>query len=230
MEDESVMEETPAVESETTEAPQGQEQTTSEVEMSEATTSESEALPTEEAKEETPRSEKRIQQLAREKNEAKEEAEYWKNLAGQAPPMPETPEDGYVTAEQVADTVLAKQEGIRIQEQKKQAQKALENDIVETLKAHPNLETDDDLAKAVYANAQTQGISLKASAEWFEKLITKEKETAVKKEVAARQIRSGVSSPQGSSVSKGESGRPNINSMTEDEKAANWNDILASYQ
>ena len=226
MADETVVtEETPAVEAETTPPSTSETETTLETEEPEADTL---VQPAEEGKGEIPRSQKRIQELVREKNEAREEVDYWKNLVEQAPEVPPITEE-FVTAGQVADEVLARQEAKEIEKRRADARKALRQDINETIAVYPELETDDDKARAVFGYARETGISLKAAADWFFEQTAKAKEEATRKVNAEQTLKSGVSSPRGAKVSRGEMPKPDLSSMSEQEKATNWSDIIASY-
>jgi hypothetical protein len=235
MEDQSVQAETPEVETETTEVPQDLNETTSETEMSEVATSEKyrEEQPAEEAKTES-RAANRIKQLNRKAKEAEERAEYWENLARQAPEIPQVEsEDGTFTADQVADVILAKQSAQEVEKQRDAARKALVSDIRESVEKYPELQSDDDLAQMVYGYAVQKRISLQSAADQVISRIKAQEAKAAKiaqqKTTASQAIRTGVSSPQGGTISDGQLPPPDVSSMSEEEKAANWSKIVASY-
>ena len=222
MEQESVTEETQAVET-TTDDSQVEEQTTPESEISEETTSESEESP-----EEGGRANKRIQQLVKEKKEAEERAAYWENLNKQTEELP-TEGDGEITVEQIANAVINKQNAVHTQKQRDEATKEMKADADAAIKKYPILETDQDAADAVVMMARAKQISITAAADKYMSLVKKEQEMAEKKVIATQAQRVGVSSPQGGVISKGEAKKPNLSSMSEAEKAANWNEIISSY-
>jgi len=231
--EESVMEETPAVETETTETPQGQNETASETEGSEVATSEQPAE--EEKTDDNPsRSQSRIRELSKKAKEAEERAEYWESLARQAPEIPNVEsEDGTYTVDQVADVLMAKQDAREIERKKDDARKALRQDIETSVEKYPELQTDDDLAQMVYGYAVQKKISLTSAADQIISRMKAQEAKAAKvaeaKTVASQSIRSGVSSPQGGSVSDGAMPPPDVSSMSEEEKAANWNKIISSF-
>jgi hypothetical protein len=232
MEDEVVGQE-PTVE-ETVVAPQAESQTSeetpSEVEEAPAAVSEQ---PTEEKveTEKAPRAESRIHELAKRAKEAESEVAYWKQLAAQAQPQePVVTEDGTYSAEQIADVILQKQQALDVEKQRQEAAKSMRKDIAETLQSHPDLDQDDELAEIVYNFAAAKGISLKSAADRIKARISNEKAKAEKKVIAEKALKGNVSSPQGSSVASGEAPKPDISKMSEDEKAANWGQILSSYQ
>ena len=199
--------ETPQVESETSE------ETPSEVEQSPADVSDQ---PTEEKEEpeKKPRAETRIHELAKRAKEAESEVAYWKQLAAQAvPSQPIVTEDGTYSAEQIADVILQKQNAQKIEEQKLEATKSMQKDIAETLQSHPDLDQDDELAEIVYNFALSKGISLKSAADKIKARISTEKVKAEKKVIAEKALKGNVSSPQGSSVSTGETPPPDVNNM-----------------
>lgn len=231
--EESVIEETQTVEAETTEVPQDLNETASETEMSEGTPSESESSPAEEEKGET-RSQARIRELNRKAKEAEQRAEYWENLTKQAPNIPNIEsEDGVFTADQVADIIVAKQDARKIEENRGKAQLALQQDIQDSIQSYPELEQDDDLAQIVYGYAVQKKISLKSAADQVISRMKQQEKKAAKvaeqKTVASQSMRAGVSSPQGGSVSNGQLPPPDVSNMSDSEKAANWDKILASY-
>lgn len=231
MTDEETPVETPApeaeqVESETTPPSTSETQTASETEMSEEPTSEA---PAEEEKK-LPRSEKRIQELTRKNKELEEKASYWDALNAQPPTAPPSNEenDGTVTVDGIADAVLRKQQIANFEQVKYQAQDAMQRDALAALTAHPELESDNELADLVVAYAKEKKISFKAAADRVKTRMEQEREKAEKKALASRANTQGASSPSGGRVSSGEMAPINIANMTEQEKAANWDRILAS--
>lgn len=218
--------------------------TSTEAERSEAGTS---AQPVEEEpkREKSERAQERIQQFARRAKNAEERAEYWEKLyqnvqtPPQPPVKPESPqgsegESEFVTADDVATkTAQAVQGSIRAeraQEERQRAAEALKQDALETIAAYPELEEDDELGAMVFDFAKSNGISLKAAAARVKERLRTQSEQAEKRVVADQITRSGVSSPQGQGVSSGEPTRPDLNSMDESQKAANWSEIIASYR
>lgn len=227
MEDTEVVAQEAQVESETTSPSTSETQTTPEVENSEVATS---AQPTEEVKQ--PRANQRIQELSKRAKEAEERAEYWSNLAQQPQPVaPQQPEDDseLTTVDQVADAVMRKQNEQKQKENYVVATQQVQRDAIETLAAHPELESDDELANLVVLTAQSQGITLKAAAEKIKSRLKTEQKKAEQKVVAEQASRTGVTSPRGEKVSTGEPTKPNLSTMTEMDKEANWGQILENY-
>lgn len=212
--------ETPVVESEPQEV-----ESVSEVEMPEAATSEQ---PTEEASPKS-RSQERIHQLTKEKEEARQEAEYWKNLNKQPEALPIEESDEGFTLDQIASSVINKQREIEAEKLREDAKQRLQADVAETAALYPELDADEDLAAIVISTAQTRGISIKAAAEKVMGLVSEKKQEAEKRTLAAQAQRAGVTSPQGAPVSNGSPAPVDVSSMTEEEKAANWNSIVAAY-
>ncbi len=239
-----VTEETPKVEEETT-APSESEreafdkfnasQTASETEEAPAVVSEQ---PVEEEK--PSRAQSRIKELAHKVKETKEEVDYWKNLAQPNPqPTPQAtdqmPQDGeyqedggYLTADQIADATYQRIQADKLAEKQEEAKIALQKDIKKVIKTHPDLEKDDDLAELVFNYAVTKGISLSSAADVIKGKIEAEAIKREQKLLAERGLKSGVASPQGKSVSSGEKAPVNLANMSEEEKRANWNEIINS--
>jgi hypothetical protein len=220
-EETTVSQETPA---DDTAAPSvSEDQTTSEVETAPADVSDQ---PTEEAK---PRAEKRIHELSKRLKESEQRADYWERL--NAPPVApaDVPESDVYSAEQIADVIMRKQQTQRQEESKLEANRELQKDITETLLKHPDLETNDKLSKTVFAYAQANNMRISDAADEIKSQI-KANEEKVKKEVIASQSgRLGVTTPSGGRVSTG-ADKIDVDSMSEEEKSANWGKILQSYQ
>lgn len=221
-----VTDESPEVESETT-AP-----STSESSDATETTPETETSPvdasSQPAKEDNqPRSQKRIQQLISEKKALEEKAAYWDALNAQPPAPPE--EEDTVTVDGIADAVLRKQQTAQVENVRRDAQSALQRDALAALEAHPELETDDELADMVVAYAEKNKISFKASADRIKARLVQEQKKAENKVKADQANKAGASSPSGGRVSSGEMAPVNVAAMTDEEKQANWDKIISSF-
>lgn len=223
----AVTEETPAVESETTEP------STSEVVEPQTTTEPEEApadvLEQPEPVDETPRAQKRIQELTRKNKELEEKAAYWDQLSAKIPDAVDENEDGTVTVDAIADAVLRKQEAKQIENNRTQAQTDMQRDAAETLIAYPVLEKDNELADMVVAYAEKNRISIKAAAAKVMNRFDTAQKKAEAKTLASQATRAGASSPTGERVSTGAMAPPDVSKMSEEEKAANWDNIIASY-
>lgn len=220
----SVSEETQETSVEETTAPSAsEEQTTSEVEEAPADVSDQ---PTEEEK---PRAEKRIHELSKRLKESEQRADYWEQLNAQPVAPTELPQQETYSAEDIANVILSKQQTLEQEKQKKEANEELKQDITATLKKHPDLDTNDKLSRVVFSYAQANNMRLVDAADEIKAQI-KANEEKVKKELLATQSgRVGVTTPSGSRVSTGDE-KVNINSMSDDDKSANWGKILQSYQ
>lgn len=175
------------------------------------------------------RSQERIQQLTQKVKSAEAEVEYWKNLNKQPEVLPvEESEDG-VTVDQIANAVLNKQAEAKAKEDREAAAEAMKADVAATIEVYPELDADDDLAAIVVSVAEKQKISIRAAADKVMGLVSKEKETAEKRTLASQALRSGVASPQGSPVGNGTEPPLDISRMSEEEKEANWERILAAH-
>lgn len=192
----------------------------SEVEQPEADTS---VQPTEEPKS---RSKERIQQLTAKAKELETEVDYWKNLNKQ-PEIVQAEESDEVTVDQIATAVLNKQAEQQAKRDRDDAATKMKADVAETIKVYPELDSDDDLAAIVVSVAEKRGISIRKAADTVMDLISKEKETAEKKVIASQASRAGVSSPAGSPVNTGAEPSFDLSSMSEEEKAANWDKVIA---
>jgi hypothetical protein len=179
--------------------------------------------------EKKPRSEQRIHELSKRLKESEQRADYWERLNATPPETPTSePQDVY-SAEQIAEVIMNKQQTAEIARQKEEANKELKNDITETLVKHPDLESNDKLSKTIFAYAQANNMRISDAADEIKSQI-KANEEKVKKEVLATQSgRVGVTTPQGGRVSDG-ADKINVDSMSEEEKSANWGKILQSYQ
>lgn len=223
-----VTEETPAVEPETTE------ESTPEVEEPQTTTESPEEAPAdvsdqpEEEVEETPRAQKRIQELTRKNKELGEKAAYWDQLNARLPEAPAEEEDGVVTVDSIAKAVKHELKSDQIENDRLEAQKAMHRSAVEALEAYPQLEDDEEAAEIVVALAEKKKISFKAAADRFYARTEQTAKKAEAKAVANKALKVGASTPTGNRVSNGELAAPNISAMSEEDKAANWDTILAS--
>jgi hypothetical protein len=218
---------------ETTEAPQAEEQTSEEPkpEVEEAPADVSDQ-PTEdvETEEKPPRAQTRIKELTSRAKQAEEEVAYWRQLAAQPKQAePVVTEDGTYSAEQIADVIMQKQQAAELEKGRVEAAKSMQKDIAETLQVHPDLDQDDEKAELVYNLALSKGISLKAAADRFSAMIKSERAKAEKKVIAEKAQKAGVSSPQGSSVARGETPKPDIANMSDEERQANWGQIIENY-
>lgn len=217
-----VSQETPA---ETTAAPsESEEQTTSETETAPADVS---TQPAEEVK--PPRAEQRIHELSKRLKESEQKAEYWEKL--NAPPVApmDVPEGETYSAEQIADVILQKQQAQQIESNKTEANKELQRDILETLKKHPDLDTDDEMSRTVFNYAQANNMRIIDAADAIKAKIKAEAEKAHKELLASQSGRVGVTTPSGGKVSNGEE-KIDVSSLSDEEKSANWGKILQSYQ
>ena len=209
---------------------ESEEQTTPNVEEAPAGVSDQ---PTDEVKEEKkpPRSEQRIHELSKRLKEAEQRANYWEKLnAPPVAPLPaETAEGEFLTADQIADSVVKKQQTQEWERQNKEANKEMERDILDTLKKYPDLETNDKLGSAIFAYAQANKMRILDAADEVKTQIKADEERVKKELLASRSGRVGVTTPQSGKVSTGEE-KININSLSDEEKAANWSKILESYQ
>jgi len=176
-----------------------------------------------------PRAEKRINELSKRLKAETQRADYWETINAQPVPPTEQPEGDYVTAEQIADQVIYKQQVREQKRQKDEANKELQRDINETLVKHPDLESNDRLSRAVFAYAQANNMRISDAADELKTQVKTEAEKVRKELLATQSSRVGVTTPQGGRVSSGEE-KIDINSLSESEKAANWGKILESYQ
>lgn len=199
-------------------------ETTPEVETAPA---DAPAQPTEEVK--PPRAEQRIHELSKRLKETEQRAEYWENL--NAPPVApvDVPESDTYSAEQIADVIMAKQQAQQVERNKAEANKELQRDILETLQKHPDLDTNDKLSKTVFNYAQANNMRIIDAADEVKAQIKAEAEKAHKEILASQSGRAGVTTPSGGKVSTGEE-KIDINSLSDEEKAANWGKILDNYK
>lgn len=222
-----VSEETPAVEPETTAPSTSEDETTTETpEEAPADVSDQ----PEEDVEKTPRAQKRIQELTHKLKQAEEKASYWDELNAQAPEaVAEENEDGVVTVESIAKAVKNELKADQIESRKGEAAKARQLDAYETLQAHPVLQDDEELAEMVVAFAKEKKITFRAAADRIVSRTNNVAKKAEAKAVADRALKVGASSPAGGRVSSGQMSAPDVTTMSEDDKAANWNQILAGF-
>jgi len=222
-EEATVSKETPVEETTTPSA--SEIETSSETETAPADVSDQ---PVEEAKK--PRAEQRIHELSKRLKDAEQKADYWEkfNAPELVAPMDE-PQGEFLTADQIADSVLRKQQIQQYEKDKSDANKEMQRDILVTLQKHPDLEGNDKLSRTVFSYAQANNMRISDAADEVKTQI-KANEDKVKKELLASQSgRLGVTTPSGGKVSIGEE-EIDINSLSDKEKAANWNKILQSYQ
>lgn len=224
-----------SVESETTEPSTSEPAEESQDESVETTTTD-ETAPADvsdqpEEVEKTPRAEKRIQELARKNKELADKAAYWEKLNAKPPedsPTDETDEDGAVTVDGIADAVIRKQKAEQIEIDKVKAREDLQRDALETVDAYPVLAEDDELAEMVTSYAEKSGLSLKASAARIFDRIDKASKKAEIKDNASKATRVGAASPSAVKVSTGQAAPLDVSKMSEAEKRANWDQILAT--
>jgi hypothetical protein len=205
-----------------------------EVKKTTETTSETETAPvavSEQPEEEvkTPRAEVRIHELSKRLKESEQKAEYWEKL--NAPPVApaDVPDGDTYSAEQIADVIMAKQQAQQVESNKTEANKELQRDILETLQKHPDLDTNDKLSRTVFNYAQANNMRIIDAADEVKSQIKAEAEKVRKEVLASQSGRVGVTTPSGGKVSSGEE-TIDINSLSEEEKSANWGKILQSYQ
>jgi hypothetical protein len=202
------------------------EQTTSETETAPADVS---TQPVEGVPSAEPRAEKRIHELSKRLKESESRADYWERINAKPVPPTEQSDSEFLTADQIADTILYKQQVMNQEKQKAEANKELQVDISETLIKHPDLESNDKLSRVVFSYAQANGMRISDAADEIKSQI-KANEEKVKKEILASQSgRIGVTTPSGGRVSNG-SEKIDFSSLSPAEKSANWGKILQSYQ
>ena len=189
-----------------------------------------EEVPEESSEPETKsRSQERIKQLTREKNEARAEADYWKSINKQPEVLPVDESDDGVTLDQISNSVINKLSEREAQKEREQAAAQMRQDVAETVQAYPELDADDDLAAIVVAMAERRGISIRTAADRVMGVLSKEKENAEKRTLATQASRVGVSSPPTSPVGNGDPEPLDVSRMSESEKEANWERILAAH-
>jgi hypothetical protein len=199
-------------------------ETTPEVETAPAAVSEQ---PTEEVK--PPRAEQRIHELSKRLKETEQRAEYWEQLNAQTPVMPMDETKEVYSGEEIADIILRKQNAQQIENNKIEANKELQRDILQTLQKHPDLEENVKLSRTVFNYAQANNMRIQDAADEIKAEMAKVAEKAKKEALASQSGRVGVTTPSSGKVSSGEE-KIDINSLSEEEKAANWGKILQSYQ
>jgi len=221
-EEATVSEETPVEETTPESAPETE--TPSETETAPADVSDQ---PVEEVKK--PRAEQRIHELSKRLKDAEQKADYWEKFNAPEPVTPmDEPQGEYLTADQIADSVLRKQQIQQYEKDKSEANKEMQKDILVTLEKHPDLEGNDKLSRTVFSYAQANNMRISDAADEIKAQI-EVNENKVKKELlASRSGRLGVTTPSGGKVSTGEE-KIDISSLSDEEKAANWNKILDSY-
>lgn len=206
--------------------------TTTESAPAEQTSLETETAPADvstQPEEKEPRAEKRIHELSKRLKESESRADYWERINAQPVPPTEQSDSEFLTADQIADTILYKQQVMNQEKQKAEANKELQVDISETLIKHPDLESNDKLSRVVFSYAQANGMRISDAADEIKSQI-KANEEKVKKEILASQSgRIGVTTPSGGRVSNG-SEKIDFSSLSPAEKSANWGKILQSYQ
>lgn len=198
--------------------------TTPEVEKAPAAVSEQS---TEEVK--PPRAEQRIHELSKRLKESEQKAEYWETLNTPPVTLTDVPEGDVYTPEQIGDVIVAKQKAERIEAEKVEANKELQRDILETLKENPDLDSNDALSRTVFNYAQANNMKIKDAAREIKSQIKAEAEKVHKELLASQSGRVGVTTPSSGKVSTGEE-KIDINSLSDEEKAANWGKILQSYK
>lgn len=213
------------VETETTAPSTSETETTPKTDQSEVATSEQ---PAEDGKK--PRSEARIQELIKKNKELEAKVDYWDRMAAQPDQSTATEQTDseFLTADQVAEAVLRKQKAEQIVVDKAKAQTDMQKDAAAALEAHPELQSDDDLATMVVAFAREKRISFTAAANIVKAKMEAESKKAEQKVLASQSMRAGASTPQGGNVSSGGETPIDIANMTEDEKRANWSKIVSS--
>ncbi|MBA2706130.1 MAG: hypothetical protein H0U60_20030 [Blastocatellia bacterium] len=210
-------EESTPVQEEETSAPSASEtESAPEVETSEADTLDQ---PTEEATaEETKpnRAQERIKRLAAERD-------YWKDLAP-APSQPEeSGEEGEVTVKEVARQTA---EEVHRTIRQEDARKNMLQDAMKAEEAYPQLADDEDLAADVLAVARGRQISITAAAE---RVIGRQVQQVKQARGKAEQnLKAQASTPQSRKVNTGEPAPLNLNQLSEEDKAANWSQIISN--
>lgn len=190
-----------------------------EAETSEVATSEQPAEETTGEQPKASRAQARISELASERN-------YWKDLALQNAPLNETPkpdssEEG-VGLEDIANAVVGKLEEKARLSKAEQAQKVMYQDALQATAEFPELDSDERLAKRVIAIAQADGISITEAARDY--LGTTKAQT---RKVAESTARETVATPSAKGVSNGQPAPLDLNSLSEEQKEANWGSIVA---
>lgn len=166
------------------------------------------------------RAQERIRELNREAN-------YWKDLAlaGNAPSEDKpaaTEESDGVGLDDIANAVVTKLEQKARLTKADQAQKAMYEDALTATAEFPELDSDERLAKRVIAIAQADGISIVEAARDY--LGSTKKVSRSTAETAAR---ANVAAPSARKVSTGEAATVDLNSLSESDKAANWDKIIS---
>lgn len=212
--------EQPAVIGEETPAPSAsEEQSAPEAEISEADTSDQPADEVTEAQAPKSRAQSRISELANEKN-------YWKDLALQNAPLKEeeteTDESEGIGVKDIAKAVISELEAKETSKRVSEAQKVAIQDALEATKKYPELDTDDRLARRVLAIAQADGISIVEAADEY---LGSQKAQA--RQSAEANLRTGVTTPAAKTVSTGQAPKLDLRNLSEEEKAANWGEIVA---
>lgn len=198
---------------------------TEEVAVTDAETSEVGTLdqPAEETTGDEPkpsRAQARISEVVAEKN-------YWKDLALQSAPLEEksapTDESEGVGIDDIAKAVVRELEGKENSKRVEAAQKAAFQDALQAAAEFPELDSDERLSRRVLAIAQADGISItEAAREYLGQTKTQARKTA---ESATRAT---VAAPTAQGVNTGTVAPVDLNSLSEDEKAANWARIVSN--
>lgn len=191
----------------------------------------SEAATSEQPEDKKSRAQERITQLSQRVKEAKAEADYWRKLSQ---PQPEAPkiesEDGYLTAEQIADAVDYRLSMKDRQYQAEVAKSQLAQDYLQAVESYPEVASDADLADMVVSMAMSRGITLTAAAERVIGRIQGVQRQAEARTMATEAAKNKSSSPQPGRVGNGEPVRPKLEEISENERRENWADIVSKYK
>lgn len=207
---------TPVQEGETPAPSASETPSTPEVDPSPADTS---VQPTEEVTSKPSRVQERISQLAQERS-------YWKDLATQKQETEPQPEDtGEVTVAEVARQTA---EAVRKEMRQEEAHRQAMADAVKAEQKYPQLSEDEDLATDVIALARGRNISILDAAE---KIIGRSQAQAEKVNQAKGKAEASLKAPAsvaGKKVASGDAAPIDLSQLSEEDKAANWNQIISN--
>jgi hypothetical protein len=175
------------------------------------------------------RAQKRIEELTKRAKEAEEKAQYWEALNAKPQEYALEPdEDGNVTPEQVANLTVAKMEAKELERQRKGAEQAMQQDMLSTYEAYPELNDDQELADLVVAQALNKGITLKASADRIMKRFASTQKETQARTLATAASKNAVLTPSAGRVGSGEAAPVDWKNMSDDERRANWGKIVST--
>lgn len=175
------------------------------------------------------RAQKRIEELSRRAKEAEEKAQYWERMNAKTPEVfMEPDENGFVSPEQIAELTASKLEAREIEKGRKSAQQEMEQDMLSTYDAYPELNDDQELADLVVAQALNKGITLKASADRIMKRFQATQKETQARTMATAASKNAVLTPSAGRVGSGEAPAIDWRNMSDDERRANWGKIVST--